>query len=80
MKSTPAPTPKPVDARSGLLEQIAKGKQLKKVDLTQQKEKPKAQSGMFGAIEAAMEKRNLAMHSDGEDDNYEDSDWSDEDD
>ena len=24
--------------------------------------------------------RNLAMHSDGEDDNYEDSDWSDEDD
>merc|ERR1719264_1964065 len=68
LKAAPAPAPKPVDARSGLLQQIAAGKQLKKVDRTQQKEKPKAQTGMFGAIEAAMEKRNLAMHSDGEDD------------
>merc|ERR1719507_890056 len=77
LKAAPAPTPKPVDERSGLLQQIAAGKQLKKVDRSQEKEKPKAQSGMFGAIEAAMEKRNLAMHgSDGEDD---DEDyWSDD--
>jgi len=78
LRSAPAPAPKPVDARSGLLQQIAAGKQLKKVDRTQQKEKPKAQTGMFGAIEAAMEKRNLAMHSDGEDDESDymsDDDW-----
>merc|ERR1719458_1581967 len=79
LKAAPAPAPKPVDARSGLLQQIAAGKQLKKVDRSQEKEKPKAQSGMFGAIEAAMEKRNLAMHgSDGEDDD-EDDYWSDDD-
>merc|ERR1719341_2952966 len=47
LRSAPAPAPKPVDARSGLLQQIAAGKQLKKVDRTQQKEKPKAQTGMF---------------------------------
>jgi len=79
LKAAPAPAPKPVDKRSGLLQQIAAGKQLKKVDRSQEKEKPKAQSGMFGAIEAAMEKRNLAMHgSDGEDDD-EDDYWSDDD-
>merc|ERR1719237_1830684 len=55
LKAAPAPAPKPVDARSGLLQQIAAGKQLKKVDRSQEKEKPKAQSGMFGAIEAAEE-------------------------
>merc|ERR1719341_3156454 len=79
LKAAPAPAPKPVDTRSGLLQQIAAGKQLKKVDRSQEKEKPKVQSGMFGAIEAAMEKRNLAMHgSDGEDDD-EDDYWSDDD-
>merc|ERR1719341_1107268 len=74
----PSAPPPQSNQRGGLLEQIAAGKQLKKVDRSQEKEKPKAQSGMFGAIEAAMEKRNLAMHS-GDEDDDEDDYWSDDD-
>jgi len=76
LKSTPAPAPKQVDARSGLLQQIAAGKKLKKVDMTEKKQEPKKQEGMFGAIEDALDKRMKAMHSDDEDeDDDSDDEW-----
>merc|ERR1719192_691024 len=76
LKSTPAPAPKKVDARSGLLQQIAAGKKLKKVDMTEKKQEPKKQEGMFGAIEDALDKRTKAMHSDDEDeDDDSDDEW-----
>jgi len=88
LKSTPAPAPKQVDARSGLLQQIAAGKKLKKVDMTEKKQEPKKQEGMFGAIEDALDKRLFplkkefsrlrmkAMHSDDEDeDDDSDDEW-----
>jgi len=76
LKSTPAPAPKQVDARSGLLQQIAAGKKLKKVDMTEKKQEPKKQEGMFGAIEDALDKRMKAMHSDDEDDDDDsDDEW-----
>merc|ERR1711962_706280 len=76
LKSTPAPAPKQVDARSGLLQQIAAGKKLKKVDMTEKKQEPKKQEGMFGAIEDALDKRMKAMHSDDEvEDDDSDDEW-----
>ena len=68
--------PKSVDTRSGLLDQIKKGRDLKKVKKIDKIQK-RRQSGIAGVMEAQMEERFKAWGNDSDDaESDSESDWS----
>ncbi len=68
------PVPKAVDTRSGLLEQIRAGRELKKVQKNNDNIVKKRASGIAGTFEDVMKDRRFAMESDSEDDTDSDDD------
>ena len=78
-KEAAAPAPASVDTRSDLLTQIKMGRQLKKVQKTEQVAK-RRMSGMAGVFEREMESRRQYFEDSEEEDDYDsDSEWDDDD-
>jgi len=78
-KESAAPAPASVDTRSDLLTQIKMGRQLKKVQKTEQVAK-RRMSGMAGVFEREMESRRQYFEDSEEEDDYDsDSEWDDDD-
>ena len=74
----PEQAPASVDTRSDLLSQIKMGRQLKKVQKTEQVAK-RRMSGMAGMFERELESRRQFFEDSDEEDDYDsDSDWEDE--
>jgi len=77
-KSERPVAPKPVDARTNLLAEIAKGKQLKKTVINQkQSPLPKSGGNMLDSVHAMLEQRRAVIADDSDSDDDSDG-WDDD--